>query len=479
MFLDGIDNNLFRPLVSKNVRLYGLGLWAIYRQLVKEQIAGECTPQEARGIIRRELSTATQDEIEWADEEDDEDGAGDGFTSMASQIYTVLRRVGWIKEMDDAGYRRIVYMPLMASRLLVAINNSGIKRNFSMGATFQSIYLGLNSAINTPREAASQISVAASAARSLYDELSTVAASTREISHKMREEKKGASLFHAFFKEFMEEALGNYDHIKITSNPHRYRTETLTAVHTLTQDQEKLRLIAEIIAQEKGSDDYVAEQKQLDDDLHLISKVFFGVPELMDRIENYRSITTRRTREAMQYAYKAIPDIGIKIESMIGKLALIEGDNDTDIPAPLIRDEYVAAHRAQKPRYIEKEAIPTTRKPKIPKAWDIAFDRANNEYLQRRADNPERLEKFLVREMSGKRSITSCELNITSLDDLLAFMQLRDLLYNCLPIDHAYEDLSDKYRVSPIPGVMTDNKYLKTPAIQIDIVGDNKANTNA
>lgn len=468
MFLDSINNNLFRPLVSKNSRLYGLGLWAIYQKLVRDQIEGECTPAEARGVIRRELLMLTQN-IEWVIEEGDEQVTEDK-TAMATQIYAVLRANGWVVEMDDVGYRRIVYMPLIASRLLIAINSVSASRSLSMGATFQGVYVNLRAVLESPREAASQIAFAANATRSLHDELNTVAASVREISHAMRENKIGAKLFETFFKDFLEGALGSYDHIKITSNPHRYRTETLAAVTALLRDQDKLEIIAATIAQTTDTLDQTVAREQVNQDLNDIFRVFDGVPQLMERIERYRSITTRRTREAMQYAYQALPDLSIKIEAAVNALASIDDDESTLLPAPLMMDEYVSANRCQTPRVKEAEPLPTKHQRGKPNIRDIAFSRAYDDYLKRRADNPERLDAYLIRELNGRNKMSSVDLHVDSLDDLLAFMQLRELLHNCVPEDSPYKALSTKYRVTPIPGKTSDNAFMSAPAINIEVI---------
>lgn len=475
MFLDNINTDLFRPLVSKNSRLYGLGLWAIYQKLVKERISGECTPSEARGIIRRELQMSVQT-IEWAQEE--EEKVSDSQT-MAMQIYAVLRECGWIVEMDENGYRRIVYMPLISSRLLVAIQSVSAGRNFSMGATFHGVFLNLKAALDRPREAASQVNYAAEAARRLRDELNTVIASTREISHRMRDKKIGAKLFQTFFIDFLEGALGSYDQIKINSNPHRYRSETLSVATSLVRDKDTIKLMAETIAKENGNTDYDAATEQLEHDLHDIHMVFFSVPELMEHIERYRSTTTRRTREAMQYAYKAIPDIGIQIESTVAKLGAARIVEDELLPALVLRDEYVAAHRCRTPKEVACTAEPTPHKHKTPKLWDIAFNRAYDDYLNLRADNPERLDTYLRRQMGTKRRVTTDELAVENLDDLMAYMQLRELLHNCVPENSIYQALSKRYRVKPVPGAITENEYITAPTLTIALVGHSEGGQHA
>jgi hypothetical protein len=166
MFFDHINTELFKPLVSKNARLYGSGLWAIYESLVNQYVEGECTPKQARLVIYNALSFYNQN-VNWIHEEEDGDVEILDQTSIAGQVYTILRKTGWIHEMDDVGYRRIVYMPQQSSRLLQAIKTVSEKRDFSMGTTFQGVYGALLSVDKNPVEYCSQVAFAAKVTRAV------------------------------------------------------------------------------------------------------------------------------------------------------------------------------------------------------------------------------------------------------------------------------------------------------------------------
>tara|TARA_R110002050_G_scaffold17413_10_gene51783 strand:+ start:507 stop:797 length:291 start_codon:yes stop_codon:yes gene_type:complete len=93
--LGEIPPSLFSSLSSKNSRLYGLGLEALYKRLVEAREAGdECTPKEAKDVIRREFFN----EAQWVNWEEEDEAPQDIDTDMPTRIYNRLRDTGWLIE---------------------------------------------------------------------------------------------------------------------------------------------------------------------------------------------------------------------------------------------------------------------------------------------------------------------------------------------------------------------------------------------
>lgn len=464
MFLDHINTDLFRPLVSKNSHLYSIGIWAIYESLTNHYIEGECTTKQARQVIHNALSSKNQN-LTWIQEEDEEIL---DQTNMAIQIYSVLKKTGWIVEMDDVGYRRIVYIPQQSSRLLQAIKSVSDKRSYSIEATFQGIYGALLLVQNKPLEYCAQVTFAAKVTRDLNDEIKAIAASVREVTHKMREQSISTNLFQTFFDEFLIECLGGFDRIKIKSHPNRYRNDTIEIVTKLLDDDEKLDQISKQVCKENNHSNYEIQKQQIKDDLYEIIKIFNNIPRLMDIIEQYRGMTLQRTRDAMTYSFEAVPEIGRKIETIIKKLSKSQLDTSNLLPSPVIHEEYVASCRLSNQRKPKPDAQPIKQQKKNINKWDIAYSRVYDDYLARRTPQPERLEKYILKALGDKASVTTCDMSINCLDDLLAFLQLRELLYNSVPIDSPFEQLSKTFKVTPVVGVITDNKYITAPSLKIE-----------
>ncbi len=469
MFLDHINPRLFSPLASPNARAYGIGLWALYNRLVIGQLDGdECTPKEARDIIRRELIMQHQ-QVDWsADTSLDATLLPENETDDASRIYRYLRDCGWLMEMDDIGYRRITYFPQIASRLLSALNSISGVRAATIGATCQGVYTALLAAQNNPAENASQIEFAAKASRDFYSELSNIAASSREVLHRMNTEKAGPGLFHLFFKDFMQDiVLGDYSTIKTQSHPYRYRATTLSVIVDISRSSTTMDALVEATARASQNSDRDEINEQLNKDLNDIYRIFEGIDNLLNRIDHYRSTMTRRTREAMQYAYKAIPDIGQRLGKLVGNLSSIENSEELLLSAPFVNDHYLAPQRAYTPKKKAQPAEETSIIKTDPPIEDIAKSRAYDSYMHKRAENPERIIQFVERHLRDKVSITTSDLKIECLDDFLAYIQLRDLLHDAIPSNSVYIPLLKYYQVSPVRNKITVNDYLTAPELLI------------
>ncbi len=469
MFLDHINTRLFSPLASPNARAYGMGLWALYNRLVIGQLDGdECTPKEARAIIRRELIMHNQN-IDWSEDNSlDTSLPPDNESDDASRIYRYLRDCGWLMEMDDIGYRRVTYFPQIASRLLSALHSISGVRTATIGATCQGVYTALLSAQKSPIENASQIEFAAKASRDFYAELSNIAASSREVLHQMSIEKAGPGLFHLFFKDFMQDImLGDYSTIKTQSHPYRYRAATLGVVVDILRNSTTMEALVEATARASQNSDRNAVHDDLSKDLNDIYRIFEGIDNLMVRIEQYRSTMTRRTREAMQYAYQAIPDIGKRLGTIVKHLSQRDDSDDLLLCTPFINDTYLAPQRTYTPKKKAQPAEETSILKATPPIEDIARSRAYDNYLHRRADNPGRIIDYVERHMGSQASITTSDLSIESLDDFLAYMQLRDLLHDAVPKNSTYFPLLRYYRVSVVPNKFTINDYLTAPELCI------------
>ena len=201
MFLDNIPSNLFKPLASKNARLYAIALYALYKRLISNQAEGdECSPKDARRVIDVELYNHANGH-EW----NEEDGA-EGLThdsDIATRLYNRLKKTGWLIEMDEMGYRRVTSFPVISAQLLIAFAKLGDQRELDIGSVCQGVLNSLQNAIEEPTKGASLITFAATSAKSFYSEASALSFTTRELAYRMMNESDASKQLHTFFDEFI------------------------------------------------------------------------------------------------------------------------------------------------------------------------------------------------------------------------------------------------------------------------------------
>ena len=465
MFLDRISHNLFKPLASKNARLYGIGLHALYKRLIESQESGdECTPKEAKDFIRRELFNQSQ-ALEWQDEED---VVADTDTDLAGRIYNRLRDTDWLIEMDEIGYRRITSFPPDAAQLLNALSSLGEQGELDIGSICMGVYSSLKNVLESPRENAHLISFAAKSAKTFYSEASALSFTTRELAYRMLNQSKSAEQLDTFFNAFINQVFArDYKTLHSKDNPYRFRGRILSQSAEIAFDSKVLNEVVSGILSTRNDACTEKVQEEVRSELEAINKVFTNIPTLMEGMERYRRSMTRRTREAIRYSYRSTPDIGRRLNAVISQIADCPADQ---FPAPLVGDAFLAAHRLyERPGKKDKaEATPISRP--SPPLEQIARDRAFKAYLQRRMDNPVRLKNYLEKNLGAKSQMTSCEMKIDNLDELLAYLDVRKLIASAQAKGGNYAAIAQQFHVNINPGHITENDYVTAPQLVIQRV---------
>ena len=469
MFLDQIDTGLFRPLSSPNAMVYGISLWALYNRLVINQLdSNESTPKECRDAIHYALLENNQ-RIDWLKEELISPPEASDENDDAARIYRYLRQCGWVKEMDEVGYRRITYMPRIAASLLSALDDISKAKPRNVGATCQGVYLSLRQAKENPAENASAVRFAADTARAYCSDLNNIAGSSREIAHQIIEENTTAEILAAFFNKFIKGILlADYSKLKTTNHPYRYRGETISLAVEILYDTQLMDSLASSLRRQEDNEIALDEAKaRLQTDLEDIYRCFQRVDDLMQRIDHYRQLMTKRSREAMQYAMTATPNLGNRIDKLISELK-DPGYNHHKLPALVTSDSTLGPARLYVPKAKQAEAKPVAISRPPPPIEQIAISRAMDAYYGRRAENPQRIMDLLEVNLGSSQYITTDDINLTGLDEFLGYIQLRDLLHDAVPPSSAYRRLLHYYKVTSMPGESTSNQYLKAPKLRIE-----------
>ncbi|MBU3070215.1 hypothetical protein KOI40_10310 [Aestuariicella sp. G3-2] len=465
VLFDGIDSSLFRPLASPNASLYGLGLWALYKRLIKNQLDGdECTPREARTVISKELLYQAQlGKTHWESEGDDVESEF-GDQDDASRIYGRLRDCGWLREMDDAGYRRIVYIPRLPSEILTAFSRIGERESIEIGAVCQGVLNHLVSIRTDPENNAALLSIAAKSSRDFHRELTSIAASVRDIHCMMNEDADNRRRFSLFFNKFLNEVmLQDFHTINTSDNPYRYRTKITKCVDDILFENRLIDQLSEATASRRRIELEVAS-RDVKADLSDIKQVFTGIDDLMNRIQEYNSVMSRRTADSIRYSLNVSNDIGEKLMSSIESVAKSKAST---LPSPSQIKRHVGPDNTYKPIVKRPPPEPTRQKRAAKPLAQIAFSRAYDDYLTRRRINPERIYRYLKQQMAGRPLITTDDMTIGGLEDLITFTQMRDLINDAPSTDSELYILTKYFEVRPISDRYTSNEYIEAPTLQI------------
>jgi len=461
--LDSISPSLFSPLASKNARLYGIGLQALYQRLVEAREAGdECTSKEAKAVIRRELFNEAQG-VQWQAEEDD--GLVGYDSDTANRIYNRLKDTGWLLELEEIGYRKTTSFTTIGAQLLSAIESAGGQKELEFGTVCRGVLSSLENVLVSPRENAQLVSFSAKSANTFYSEVTALSFVTREIAHQMMEQSKSADQLRTFFKDFFGDVfLKDYRSLHGRDNPTRYKGRILKVAAEINYEKSVMTEMVQGILEQRGKGSPEDIEREIRKDLVAIDRVFTNILALLESMERYRRTMTRRTHDAIEYSFNAIPDISDRIDALVSQLSTLDGEA---YPARTVGDRYVSPARLTFPREPIEEVKATRIQRPPPPLKEIAFRKVEARYLRRRADNPVRLKRYLDKHLGTKSVLTSCELPIETLDDLLAYLEVRKLMAASHLDGHIFNKLTKEFSVVVVPGMVTENAFVSAPQLEI------------
>ncbi|WP_410750502.1 Wadjet anti-phage system protein JetA family protein [Citrobacter sp. U14242] len=456
---------IFKPLASnKNSSVYVACIWALYDRLVRHQhTLDECHPKEAREIIRRAL---VQYNLQ-LDNDDMPEIPDPSETDDTHRIYSFLRETGWLHEQATVGYRRICYIPQIPSQLVAALDMIKQGRIDEVGATCKGVYLQLVAAIQDPRENASQIAIARSMGINFLSSLSAMQGQMRDLIYQATESESGLKIIKLFFEDFLKGILlKGYSHLKNSNHPYRYREITIQkALQILTDDVLMDNLTRSLCSADQQTS---AEKirRELKNDLNTIIDTFENIDRLLSRIDDYRRSLTTRTRETIEYMRSSLPGLDQRLIDLIAKTSTVPDEAMLSGPGDIYSS--LSEYRLRRPSTPHVEPQATELETPYKNPLKLAENMAMREYLERRRENPARVHAYLEQHLGKKSYITSDELKIETLDDMLAYIQIRRLLYNAVPLKSRYYKLAQLFRVSPVDGEYTENEYLTTPKLKIE-----------
>lgn len=468
MALSDINSNLFKPLASRNAPFYTRAIEAIYNKVALDALSDECTPKEARELIKNAL-VADDLALELFEDSPDE-LVFDEIKDKGDQIYAALRSFGWIVEIDDIGYRRIIYMPLEAMRLCASLLKLQAPRDYiNLRSTYVGVNHSLSMVVSSPSIYADMLEKAADDAKNFIDELHSITGGIRELAHDLQNQRRNSEIFSVYFEDLIGDLFKRYDEASAEHHPRAFhRKINQNIAKLLRNDNKEIEVIARQLRRENLGDKHKSPadlEALVADQLHQIREIFERAPQLIDRIAKYRRSVTKRVKEAMIYSASAPVMFGRDIADVLS--AIDAKPHASELPATVLGVNYIAPERLYRPAV--REPAPESTKVRVSKInyKDLALTHLYNEALERRVRDPIRLIAYIegaMQESGG--SITSDQLPLITVDDLIAYEQTRELINGAPTEGTPFHPLNDMYDVRFIDGV-TENEYLISPKISI------------
>jgi hypothetical protein len=446
----------------------------LHEHLIENAFEVEHTPKQIRSIISNCLIEKAQnlrwEESELSDDEIINEQPNDLVipqSDTVSRVYRDLVDSGWLVEMEERGYRIIVFMPRLAAAVFDALQSVSMASSESVGAKCQFIFNALESACISPQENAATLFEAVDMAKKYCRSLGSIVSQVRELTAQIIDEHKPSEVFRLFFDEFASRImLSDFKNISGSDHPYRFRDKVLR----LNLEIDRVGPIREGfilgIVKERVCTREEAELA-LSNLTMSIHNSFEKMDLLVQKIQSHATNVTERATETAKYIIFSNPGSSDSLKKMITAVNLSAID---EFDLPCLRSRVLDQYGLYKPPMPKAKAEAVKEIVNSVPDSEIALQRAMRDRLAARTIYPDRVEQYLEKLLKNKDSILTDECTAESLDDLMALIHLRDMTDITEHSDHVLADLQKRYTVSKEDGSISNTDIMVAPTLKISRV---------
>lgn len=365
------------------------------------------------------------------------DGRQDLLLDRAQQIYRQLLAKGWLEE-EAYGIRITVDMPPGA--MLLAERLAALERG--LATTFRGVVItirnAMGSALQDPRTNALGLNKAAELAIRFSRELRTVLSHLRIIERDVLGAESLNQRLATFFQEFIGRlVLKDFESIYKTNHPYRFKREILDAVEQVADEGPMRDRVLEGYVEGEAAGTRTEAGVLLDADLSTIRSVFDNIDQTYERINGFRVRLETRLRNTVKYAEQGDQLHSRRLLQLILRLDQAMADVAGADPPWLRRRQPEglvlaplapwAGHLLAEPRSPRKP-VPAglLRRPEqdpVLIEWRQLLRSYNDLFI----NDTRRVQRFLEARIPPGSIGEARDLHIDSVEDFLAFEQLRHL----------------------------------------------------
>ena len=419
---DVLPDELFKPLASLNRRFYADLLLSLH-----EKTFSLSAEAPKRSDVIHEISDFT---IRWemANGTPADDELKTSKEDRARAIYQRLRETGWLIEHRDR-YLKLVDLDPDASGLLHVL--SSIKRGEARtyGGAVVGVLSALESAAGNPSERSENIRNAIVTSLDFLAHMRMVSVSLRKVEERIVRQNTIREIFKSFFEEFVQKHLiSDYKTLHTKNNPFRFRQKIIEQCQIMSSSSLTIMSLGEAYFLEGRGSSAAMGQVEVLDDLAVIINVFENTEAHLAAIDATAARIERRIVNTARYMDRAgrTSEASI-VEAM--KLVSSISSEDVDVCTGVAGAGLpVGPPHIPTPRR-ERAAIEVGSVRQISKNTSYKnFLSAKEVYFKRTRVTPSGLTSFVEKALGGSQEVKGSFIEISDVDDFVAFQRLRELL---------------------------------------------------
>ena len=411
-----LPERLFAPLASPNKQTY----WGILCALYDRRFGPDAPLPPSHGFTTRDITQDIEAELVIHDSWIDEDGATPEtpLNIRAITIFNRLHDCGWLR-LDRHGVDKRVSMTPTVNQFLGQLINFAETGPIYVAGKVRSIEANLKLVIEGAD--GDSLSEAADQARKLLEHIRNTGTNVRDLMSALGAEETTTQYVRRFFSDFIEQVfIGDYKELRTREHPLSRRPQILQWVEELHgSEQGRERMIAWYETKRFQGDRAKAE-RMFERDVQKLRDIQ-RIDDYLERLDDEIRRANRRALAYLDYRLRSLRPIDKVVDAAIARVMDCSEDAHEGPFAP--GDMISPANLAEPRRQEVREKAPQLRET-TPTDEDIA--RAKLRALARnlRLVNAPKLAEFVSRQLSGKQTIASEDLQLGGLADVRAYQTL-------------------------------------------------------
>lgn len=411
-----LPERLFAPLASQNKQTY----WGILCALYDRRFGPDAPLPPSHGFTTRDITQDIEAELVIYDSWMDEDGATPEtpLNIRAITIFNRLHDCGWLR-LDRHGVDRRVSMTPTVNQFLGQLINFAETGPIYVAGKVRSIEANLKLVMEGA--GGDSLVEAADQARNLLEHIRNTGTNVRDLMSALGTEETTTQYVRRFFSDFIEQVfIGDYKELRTREHPLSRRPQILHWVEELHgSEQGRERMIAWYETKRFQGNREKAE-RMFERDVQKLRDIQ-RIDDYLERLDDEIRRANRRALAYLDYRLRSLRPIDKVVDAAIARV-MDSGEDAHEGPfAP--GDMISPANLAEPRRQEVREKAPQLRET-TPTDEDIA--RAKLRALARnlRLVNAPKLTEFVSRQLSGKQTIASEDLQLGGVADVRAYQTL-------------------------------------------------------
>jgi hypothetical protein len=409
---DRLPATLFRPLAAANNRRY----WALLARLMSElwgdggRSPGEEAPKTA--VVRAIESFLAADDP-WEEELDTP------LAIRAHGIYSTLCDSGWLTQRRRGVVDHVTVRPVVAQFYTVLVDFAHHEPEF-LGSKVRSIFLNLREV--AAGSAPELYTEAARQAKHVMAHIANTGCRVQDLMDDLVTRTSARDFVRGFFEEYIEKVfIADYTEFRTHNHPLQHRAEIVRLAIGFQHEPHQRQALVDWYAQKQTNGDLVRAEMLYDRDTRLLLRLR-DVEEHLRRLDEEIRIAHQRAMAYFEYKLRSPGSF----DKLIARALAAVGDlTEGHIALPTRNGTYHASeHGLARPRQTTREVVATPVEQDPPTIEELAKEALRQRMNADRLVTPLKLATYVARHLDGKRSISSDELRIESINDLCCYQRL-------------------------------------------------------